>query len=126
MSSKYRTDYERVHFNPPIVLFDVEDCERIQDAFKDKGYQVFCINRFSNDGDLKNSIRVNRDELQVVCEVLFKKRLDLEIHPSKSFKVEILLLNNIDVDSLIAAVKRFLPSKVIVSFPSLCMFGCFR
>ena len=111
MSSSYKTDYQRVTCHVKVRLWSVDEMNSVQEAIRSKGYKVTVIPRNSNDGELKNSLDVKRDEVGVFSELLFKKRLDLEMHPAESFRVSILLLDNIPAEVLIDTIKRFLPKR---------------
>ena len=105
-AKSYKTDYNRL-YNPsvPMELWSPEICDSVHDVFMKKGYNVQSWARVDNQKTQRNALIIKRNDVSVVMEVIFRLRVDVEVHIESSFSVAILLLDTVTVSDLRKAIR---------------------
>jgi len=90
MSRPYWNDYQKtVTSTRNNCLWSLEDCAEMESILEEKGYDVWVTTGLMHDGQLVNKWEVNRDEIGLWIEELFKRRHIVEVEPHRGGKASI-------------------------------------
>lgn len=115
MSKPYMTDYDKIRMNDGFqgneTVWSLEDIERITDSFSRKGYNVSCLSRLDSHAFRHDALIVNRRDAPVLMELLFQKRIIVEIAAEGREEIALIFVYNTLATTLLYNLKKLLPRR---------------
>lgn len=115
MSKPYMTDYDKMRMNDGFqgneTVWSIEDIEKITDSFYRKGYNVSCLSRLDSHAFRHDALIVQRSDAPVIMELLFQKRIIVEISAEGREEVSLIFVYNTQATTLLYNLNRLLPRR---------------
>ena len=110
MSRSYHTeDKKLVKISFPKWTWD--EGYIISEILYNKGYFTNCVTRIGADGKAHDAIQVEREDVPVLVEQLFRQRLVAEYQAEGHGKAAIIFSHDYSSETIIRAVERFQKNK---------------
>lgn len=110
MTQSYFTeDQKLVKYNYP--KWTMDECDIIRETLGNKCYFVNCVSRIGADGEWHDALQVERADVPVLVEQLFRQRLVAEYQAEGHYKAAIIFSYDYAAETIITAVNRFQKNK---------------
>lgn len=85
----------------------------IREILQDKGYYITCVSRLGCDRQSHDAWQVERADVPMLIEQLFRQRLHVEVQPEGRGKAGIIFAYDNRASTIIHAVSRFQKNKEV-------------
>lgn len=106
MNRPYLTEDAKM-FTSPYEAWSIEECITIHNILFEKGYFVNCVSRIGCDRKYHDAWEVEREDVPMLIEQLFRQRLVVEVQAEGSYKASINFVYDYHASTIIDACRRF-------------------
>ena len=106
MSKSYFTEDAKM-FKAPVKRWSLEECSQIHETLYSKGYRVNCVSRVGCDRRYHDALQVEREDVPMLIEQLFRQRLVVEVQAEGKYKASINFVYDYPAETIIDACRRF-------------------
>ena len=106
MSRPYLTEDAKM-FSAPTRAWSIEECITIHNILFEKGYFVNCVSRIGSDRKYHDAWQVEREDIPMLIEQLFRQRLVVEVQAEGAYKASINFVYDYNAETIIEACRRF-------------------